>query len=232
MLKKIVEYSSLIGFTAFILNFTYLTGFYSSFNIDIFIYEDIVDIIFSLSNAVFSMLVVIMIALPFSVFFPTKDIRISPFSNDILKISIFLMFIGVILLILVFTSSNSTPGKWEMALLAYFISVAPFIYIIMHLCLKKWVLSSKYPNRLYLILVGIAFELFALFLGLTEANWMRENKFLTPKVAFLYHNKTISTDSASILIGETKQAIFFYNLKTKSSTIYRRENVDSIVIRK
>lgn len=50
-------------------------------------------------------------------------------------------------------------------------------------------------------------------------------------IAFEYSGKKISTSNQNVYIGQTQSHLFLYNIKNKSTYVYKTENIDSLIIK-
>lgn len=51
------------------------------------------------------------------------------------------------------------------------------------------------------------------------------------KIVFEYSGKKISTSNQNVYIGQTQSHLFLYNIKNKSTYVYKTENIDSLIIK-
>ncbi|KAF2329130.1 hypothetical protein [Flavobacterium nitrogenifigens] len=51
------------------------------------------------------------------------------------------------------------------------------------------------------------------------------------KIIFEYSGKKISTSNQNVYIGQTQSHLFLYNIKNKSTYVYKTENIDSLIIK-
>ncbi|GAB2840918.1 hypothetical protein GCM10027043_50450 [Ferruginibacter profundus] len=80
-----------------------------------------------------------------------------------------------------------------------------------------------------LFFFSIIFNLIAL--GSGQALTVMSTKGLGPDYSFKYQNTIVKTDSTIRFVGQTKSAMFLYNTKNNTTTIYKTENIDSLIIK-
>lgn len=53
----------------------------------------------------------------------------------------------------------------------------------------------------------------------------------TKEIVFEYNKRKVLTSKQNIYIGQTQSNLFLYNVKNKSTSVYKMENIDSLVIK-
>ncbi len=127
----------------------------------------------------------------------------------------------------VFLASLVIPIYKNQFYISMMFSIFP-TYSLYHFDEKKY---EKYIfNIQYLIVLFICFFV-SLCLYYESEVYRIKNETDTVVVSFKYNSNNISTNENISLIGQTKDFMFLYNKRDKSSLIYKVSNIDSLQIR-
>lgn len=235
MLKKVVEYSSLFALLGFLLHYTYLWSYYSYFSINILLYVDFTEILISLTTWLIIPLLICGIGLILII--PNLEIREKKIHLNFLKRNKRLeLFVFLLISISFFIShfySRFQNGDYTANLISNY---ARFIFITITSCLTILILYKGFFNRTltsflpFGALISFIIIPNLISLGNYQAVALIRSKSSGRNYTFLYHNSIIKTDSSIRFIGQTKSALFLYNNSNNTTSIYKSENIDSLVI--
>jgi hypothetical protein len=243
-LKTTLEFLPLATLVYVFVSYFYLDSYYSAFGLVIVNYIHYSELLFAFVPALFTLLI---ITIGFSAFIyskvfhsipgtvnhelhenlPTFSLKHYKLFPSSLQLIILLGWIasltgligGLVGISHLYDMYEAFVGKIFMicALLTY--SLLPFL--------------SPRDGRKFIGWMGAAFiviSFYALLEGRKlEAEFNMHNK-TKPNIHFTYSNKWVHTDSSYYPIGEASDYIFFYNKKSKQTLVYKRSNIDSLIV--
>lgn len=231
MFKRLVEYSSVIGVGSFIIYYSYLWIYYVAFGISIVNYIEFTEVLILLIPWVTIPACLIFLIMGFF----SRD-KITPISYNFLfyRKSLFhrlLIWIPIVCVIPTFflddlTNLNQIKLK-NCLILVLMLSVFSALFV---MSLKNY--RKKIKNMGQVLIVGGFFILLVSVysLGMRQgASNMIFRGSESQTVSFKYNTEVVVTDSFRRFLGETRSAMFIYNKKTNSTTVYLKRNIDSLV---
>lgn len=233
MLKKIIEYLSLLTLLIFAIQFSYLEGYFSMFRIRILNYMDYSEIL--IANASWLIFIVTFIPLLLLLFVDFKSSNNEhPLTllRDNSKIIIRLIYFIVFTLLFI--------QIYEMYLkhTSNYITAKPFFYFVKFLLLSlslvlsymrsKSFTSVQNPFAIILVLIVSIICLSSSLLGKGTALTILDKNIQTSNIVFKYNSHVITSSDSLIFLGETKSTIFMYDRKKTRTFIYPKNNIDSL----
>lgn len=249
-MKKIIEYVPIITVCLIYFGFCNLDYFYREFNIDVYHYISNTEILLSFLPTV------VIIASSLYVFAYSKLVNLPDLVNNEEKIESigmverenkakvekktwpFLSSIPFQLLILIsiesvinFVLTNYFDYKsYELQELKVFYVVIFFAYFYYSTSLFK---NQKLINDNTLLITFISVIYLGMQIGIyrkLDADKIKDG-ISNKKIEFEYNGKKISSSKQYIYIGQTQSHLFMYNMKNKSTSIYKTENIELLIVK-
>lgn len=137
------------------------------------------------------------------------------------RITLTLSIIILVLIIVSVQYSNSKSKSAEIICVGLFIFLATF-----RIFLSSTKLVLPYP---IFIISGII--MYTIMYGYTDAHKIIENNNNNLSYTIVFKEKTYSTDKYLKYIGKTENFLFFYNLKSKRTTVLKSDDLIKISIK-
>jgi len=250
-MKKIIEYVPIITFCLIYFGFCNLHSYFKEFKIDIYHYINNTEILLSILPKI------VVFASSLYVFVYSKIISLSSYTeksnvtnneNNIeeektepIKRNRFWQFLFIfptpILLLITIDIVIHFILTEYFGFKPYQLQEVNVFYALIFLSIIYFT-SSLFKNPEIInenILLITVF--FVIYIGTQISTYRKldadkiKDGIRTKELVFQYNNKRVSTSKDNIYIGETQSNLFLYNVKTKSTYVYKTENIDSLVIK-
>ena len=233
LLKKLVEYFALVAILGFFLPFAYSSIYFNAFSINILNFVEYTEI--TVRSAPFVM--AFILAGTFSIYgskllpVPSNNKKRAWSERKSMRAVILLfsvVFVALILSIVFIKhlefrtyTANSLAACIVLAFLIFFIG-----FYIFHMKIDLSSLAAK-------SVLGIASASIGLMvLGDLDASAVKKFPGKQEKIVFKYNDRRlVVSDSSLVFFGRTKSAIFLYNVKERSTSIFRVDKIDSLVVK-
>ncbi len=240
MIKRIIEYSSIIALLAFILPYSYLYYYYSAFKIDILNYMDYGEVLLSISPWIVTTITFGIIAIIFlsRIFFEDvktmTDNSVITFRIKKLNIKYYYILGGVwvplyILSLLAFKYFNFNYTILSLIDKCTSVIFIPFIYYSYRVLCREFNIQTNWLSNTSLMIISLLSSI--IYFGAMQAIHLKKCNGEGSKYSFKYNDKVIVTTSSFWYVGQTKSVLFLYDKIDSSTHIFKIEKIDSLVIK-
>jgi hypothetical protein len=232
MLQKALQYSPLFAIAGFFYHYIFLYMYYTRFGIDILLYSDFSEILTRIST--WLVIPVVFGTIFFRLFIIPPEFNAANFIQNLSnrKVTIILRVLFILFCLLSITSniiriygnSKHSIFGWLM----FFSTIGLFIIATIFILRKN---SNFKASTAFIGILIISLTLLVTTLARNEINKILYSKQTLTQTSFKYHDRYFTTDSVNKYIGQTRSAIFIYNRQTRMTTVYKMENIDSLVFK-
>jgi hypothetical protein len=227
--ERLLKFLPIISVCAFVLGFFKITGYYDSFNVNILNYISTSELLFSILPLCIYIVIILFMPMYFGMLqhnVPplrlTQKWHIPSVVNPILMILLTIIFSLLGYLTPVHLNLYRNIPYFRVA--AWY---APAIDIFLgYIQSKKESKLSPIDILIPFVLSGAALYCYGTY-DATVVKIKGPNKCYT----FKWKDKVIKSDSMLYIVGDVQGYLIFYRPKDSTTTIYKRSEIDSLVIR-
>jgi hypothetical protein len=229
MFELFLKYLPVISICAFVLGFFKVASYFESFNVNVLNYISASELLFSLLPLCTS--IVICVYLPFYFSMMQHSLPTLKWNQNWPVLSLAHSILMLVIIGICLWLGYLIPANWALYRRMPYFRVALWLIPSIDYYLQTYLLPKK--GKLSPIDVLIPLVLFGVALycyGTYDATVVK-TKGPDKSYTFKWKDKIIKSDSAIYIIGDVQNYLIFFRPKDSSTTIYKRSEIDSLVIK-